>query len=96
LLVITGPPDTGRGESSAKPRRLNPIKLRQMKERCRDLEEEISRLEAGIAHTETALQTFVSAEETKRQSDALAQYRADLASSMAEWEELAQVLETNF
>src|SRR5215470_2585914 len=94
LLVITGPPGAEQGESPAKPRRLNPIKLRQLKERCRDLEEEIARLEAGIAHTETALQTFVSAEENKRQSDALAQYREDLKSSMAEWEELAQVLET--
>ena len=94
LLVITGPPGAEQGESPAKPRRLNPIKLRQMKERCRDLEEEIARLEAGIAHTESALQTFVSAEENRRQSDALAQYRADLASAMAEWEELAQVLET--
>jgi exonuclease VII small subunit len=65
-----------------------------MKERCHDLEEEIARLEAAIADAETALQTYVSAEETKRQSDALNQYRADLGACMAEWEELAQVLES--
>src|SRR5262249_30213461 len=70
-----------------------PIKLRQMKQRCHDLEEEIARLETAIADTETALQTFISAEETKRQSDALAQHRTDLAACMAEWEELATVLE---
>ena len=84
--------DSKKPESAQK--RLNPIKLRQMKERCHDLEEEVARLEAAIAVTETALQTYVSAEETKRQSDALSQYRADLASCIAEWEELAQVLET--
>jgi ATP-binding cassette subfamily F protein 3 len=83
-------------QSSAEPKqkRLNPIKLRQMKERCHDLEEEIARLEAAIADAETALQTYVSAEETKRQSDALNQYRADLGACMTEWEELAQVLES--
>lgn len=83
--------DSKKPESAQK--RLNPIKLRQMKERCHDLEEEVARLEAAIAVTETALQTYASAEETKRQSDALGQYRADLASCMAEWEELAQVLD---
>ncbi|HEY6253496.1 MAG TPA: ABC-F family ATP-binding cassette domain-containing protein [Candidatus Angelobacter sp.] len=92
LLVIEGP--AGQSMSASKPRRLNPIKLRQMKERCKDLEEEIVRLEAAIALSEAALQTFVSAEETKRQTDLLAQHRSDLAASMAEWEELAQVLET--
>ncbi|HEY6348037.1 MAG TPA: ABC-F family ATP-binding cassette domain-containing protein [Candidatus Angelobacter sp.] len=91
LLVIEGPSKPEQTES--RPRRLNPLKRRQMRERCKDLEEEITRLEAAIAISEAALQTFVSAEETKRQSDLLAQHRADLAASMAEWEKLAQVLE---
>jgi ATP-binding cassette subfamily F protein 3 len=81
--------------NDGQPKRLNPIKLRQMKERCQELEEEIARLEAGIAVTENALQNFVSVEETKRQSDALDLYRADLAARMAEWEELAGALEGN-
>ena len=76
-----------------KQKRLNPIKLRQMKEQCRDLEEQIARLETAIADAESALQTFVSAAETKRQSDSLAQHRIDLEACMAEWEELAQTLE---
>ena len=63
-------------------------------ERARQkLEEEIARLEAAIAVNESALQNFVSVEETKRQSDALEQHRSDLAARMAEWEELASVLE---
>jgi ATP-binding cassette, subfamily F, member 3 len=92
-LIITGPKPEA-SESAPGSRRLNPIKLRQMRERCHDLEEEIARLEAGIAHAETALQTFVSAEDTKSQSEALERHRADLAAAMREWEELAKVLET--
>jgi len=75
-------------------KRVNPIKLKQMKDRCQDLEKEIARLEAAIADEETALQTFVTAEETRRRSDALTQHRSDLTACMAEWEELAQMLET--
>src|SRR5205807_268289 len=55
----------------AKQKRLNPIKLKQMKERIQEVEEEIARLEAAIAVTETALLTFVSAPETQRQNDPL-------------------------
>jgi ATP-binding cassette, subfamily F, member 3 len=75
-------------------KRVNPIKLKQMKDRCQDLEKEIARFEAAIADEETALQTFVTAEETRRRSDALTQHRSDLTACMAEWEELAQMLET--
>ncbi len=64
-----------------------------MKERCREVEEEIVRLEAAIAGAETALQNFVSAEETQLQTELLARSRTDLAQCMAEWEELAHALE---
>src|SRR5262245_26150620 len=37
-------------------KRVNPIKLKQMKERCRELEDEITRLEAVIVQAESALQ----------------------------------------
>jgi ATP-binding cassette, subfamily F, member 3 len=87
-------PEQEQTTSDSRQKRLNPIKLRQMKERCQELEEEIARLETAIADAETALQSFVSVEETKRQSDALEQYRADLAARMQEWEELASMLET--
>src|SRR5437588_3899317 len=77
-----------------KQKRLNPIKLKHMKDRCRELEEEIARLEAAIAVTENALLTFVSAAETQRQNDLLIRYRKELEQTMAEWEEVAKVLET--
>jgi ATP-binding cassette subfamily F protein 3 len=80
-------------ESPPPLKRMNPLKLKQMRERCRELEEEISRLEAGIAATTNALQNFVSAEENKNQSAALEHYRKDLAARMTEWEGLAAELE---
>jgi len=78
----------------AEPRkRMNPIKLKQLQDRCQQLEADIAELEEGIADCERQLQSFVSAEETQRQSDLLARRRADLAALMAEWEELSHVLE---
>ena len=54
--------------SKATATRLNPIKLRQMKERRRAIEEEVTRLEVEIADYEAALGNFVNVEETKRMS----------------------------
>ncbi len=79
-------------EAEAKQKRINPLKLKQMQDRCQELEEEIARLEAAIGMTETALQNFVSAEETQRQSIELQRTKSDLEQRMAEWEELAQTL----
>ena len=53
-----------KSEPETKLKRLNPIKLKQMKERLVEVEEEIARLEAAITTAETALQNFVSVEET--------------------------------
>ncbi|HZD33378.1 MAG TPA: ABC-F family ATP-binding cassette domain-containing protein [Candidatus Angelobacter sp.] len=69
-------------------KRMNPIKLKQLQERCQELESEIARLEQEIAGCELELQSFVSVEETQRQTNLLAQWRVDLAAHMAEWEEL--------
>ena len=76
-------------------RRLNPIKLRQMKERRNEIEEEVTRLEAEIADYEAALGNFVSVEETKRLSDLLEARRNDLTALLSEWEDVAQTIELN-
>ena len=83
----TAPPDEN------KSKRLNPIKRKQMEERVKELEGEISRAETAIAECESALQTFVSADETTRVTQQLAGHRTALQSHMAEWEELAQALQ---
>jgi ATP-binding cassette subfamily F protein 3 len=79
--------------SETKQKRMNPIKLRQMKERVGEIEEEITKLEAGIAECEQALQTFVSAEETARLTQLLEARRNDLESLMKEWEEISSAIE---
>jgi len=76
-------------------KRMNPIKWKQLQDRCQQLEQEIANLEEGIADCELKLQSFVSAEETQRQVDLLGRHREDLAARMAEWEELSQALETS-
>jgi ATP-binding cassette subfamily F protein 3 len=83
----------GQAAPEAKQKRLNPIKLKQMRERLMEVEEEIARLEAAITTAETALQNFVSVEETQRQTDLLNRAKADLEQAMNEWEELSQTLE---
>jgi ATP-binding cassette subfamily F protein 3 len=75
--------------------RLNPIKLRQMKERRGEIEEEVTRLEAEIADYEMALSHFVSVEETARVAALLEARRADLNGLMSEWEEVSQAIEAN-
>jgi ATP-binding cassette subfamily F protein 3 len=71
-----------------RPRRLNPIKQKQMEERCAFLEEEVPRIEAAIAHTEEQLGVYVSAAETQRLTALAEELRAQLATLTAEWEEL--------
>ena len=83
------------GSPEPKQKRLNPIKLKQMKDRCQELEEEIARLEAAIAQAETALQNFVSVEETQRQTDLLDGSKSELEQRMTEWQELAETLEAH-
>ncbi len=75
-------------------KRLNPIKLKQMRERLVEVEEEIARLEAAITTAETALQNFVSVEETQRQTDLLERSREELQQRMSEWEEMSTLLES--
>ncbi len=75
--------------------RLNPIKLRQMKERHSAIEDEVTRLEVEIADYETALGNFVNVEETIRVTELLEARRADLESLMIEWEDVAESIEAN-
>jgi ATP-binding cassette subfamily F protein 3 len=77
----------------AKGKRLNPIKRKKMEDRIRALEAEISRAEAMIARCETALQNFVSAEQSQSQSEELHRHKTAHAAFLAEWEELSQSLQ---
>jgi ATP-binding cassette subfamily F protein 3 len=76
-------------------RRLNPLKLKQMKQRRHAIEDEVTRLEVEIADYEQALSNYKSAEETLRLTELLDARRADLQNLMAEWEQVAQAIEAN-
>ncbi|MGH9600176.1 MAG: ABC transporter ATP-binding protein, partial [Terracidiphilus sp.] len=68
-------------------RRMNPIKQKQMEERCAFLEQEVPRVEASLRHTEEQLGVYVSAEETQRLAALAEDLRAQLTVLTAEWEE---------
>jgi ATP-binding cassette subfamily F protein 3 len=74
-------------------RRLNPIKQKQMQDRCAFLEEEIPRIESAVAHSNEQLGIYVSASETERLAELAEELRGQLAALTAEWEELTAQLE---
>jgi ATP-binding cassette subfamily F protein 3 len=82
-------------QETSKAKRINPIKLKQMQDRAQELEDEITRLEEGIAECEAALLTFVSADQSKRLMDLQELRRGDLEKALAEWEEISSAIETN-
>ncbi len=84
---------SGDAAPAAKAKRLNPIKRKKMEDRIHDLEAKISRAETLIAQCETALQDFVSAEESQRQSQELDRQKTAHAAFIKEWENLSQSLQ---
>jgi ATP-binding cassette, subfamily F, member 3 len=87
------PGGNGSAPPALKQKKINPIKLREMEQRREQLEESIAGAEHDIAACEQALQVFVSAEESQRQTNLLEQRRQELADMMEEWEEVSQALE---
>jgi ATP-binding cassette subfamily F protein 3 len=80
--------------SKDKPKRLNPIKQKQMEDRCAFLEEEVPRIESALAHTEQQLGVYVSVEETQRLTKLAEDLRTQLTALTSEWEDLMMQLET--
>ncbi len=93
--VASGPSTVEAAEPAVKQKRLNPMKLEKMQERCRELETGISELESEIAQQEAALADFRSVEESMRRMEALERSRAELNGSLAEWEQLSAEIEAN-
>jgi ATP-binding cassette subfamily F protein 3 len=96
LAVSAQPSAAPEPEAAAKSdKRLNPMKVRRMKERLGSIEKEVGQLEAGIADYESALANFVSAEETRRIAELLEASRAELAALMGEWEEISHSIDAH-
>src|SRR5580693_4442704 len=76
-------------------KRLNPLKLKKMQDRCQELEQRIERTESEIAGYEAELANFVSTEETLRATNLLEQRRSELSKLLAEWEQVSQLVESH-
>ncbi len=79
--------------SAQRPRRLNPMKVKQLEQQAAELEETAARLEQEIAEIELSLQSFVSAEETRRRMELLETRRRELDQTLAAWEQVSLELE---
>jgi ATP-binding cassette subfamily F protein 3 len=80
--------------AASKPKRMNPIKRKQMEDRAKKLEDEIAALESAITARESSLVNFVSAEETARLTQELDQSRNELQERTTEWEKIGEELES--
>jgi ATP-binding cassette subfamily F protein 3 len=74
-------------------KRLNPIKLKKLKDRSQELEEQIAQVEAEIAQYERELGGFVNMEQTMRTTALLDQRRSGLERLVKEWEQVSGELE---
>jgi ATP-binding cassette subfamily F protein 3 len=90
----TGPlPKAPENPAAVKSKRLNPIRLQQMKDRCREIEEQVARLEAEIESHAQKLTHFRSAADSVRLAKSIEQGREEVARLMREWEDTAKVVE---
>jgi ATP-binding cassette subfamily F protein 3 len=78
----------------ANAKRINPLRLRHMQDRCQEIEGQIAATESDIAGYEQALANFVSTGETLRLTGLMETRRKDLSALLAEWEKVSQELET--
>ena len=78
---------------AAPAKRINPIKLKQMQDQAKQLEERIAELEADIQRAEMALSDFVGAQEAARLSSELDTQRTELEQAMSQWEQVTREIE---
>lgn len=76
-----------------KTKRLNPQRMKQLTDRCEEIEEEVARLEAKAIDIETALSNFRSVDETLRMTTELDQLRTRIDQLTQEWEQTQASIE---
>jgi ATP-binding cassette, subfamily F, member 3 len=91
--VELAPEPVAAAATSDPKKRTNPIKLKKLQDRMREVEQQVATLESEIAQHEAALADFKSMEETMRRSALVAERRKDLEARVAEWEGLSAELE---
>ena len=80
---------------AAKSKKINPLRLQEMNDRCREIEEQVARLEAEIEGYGLESAHFKSAEESVRLAKLIEEGREEIARLMREWEETTKVVEEN-
>jgi ATP-binding cassette subfamily F protein 3 len=80
--------------SEPPPKKINPVLVRKMERRRKELEEGIARCETEIAACEAELANFKSAEESIRLAKLLDERRTQLKEMMKEWEQASLALES--
>ncbi len=94
LAVAAPEPVAARAEpDGAGGKRVNPLKLKKLRDRLGEVEREVAAIESEIAQREAELAAFTSVEETMRLSDLVTSRRRDLEARLAEWERLSAELE---
>jgi len=79
--------------AAVKTKRLNPLRLQEMKDRCREIEERVARLETEIELYGQESAHFKSADESVRLAKLIENGREEITRLMREWEETAKVVE---
>jgi ATP-binding cassette subfamily F protein 3 len=74
-------------------RRMNPMKLKQMQDEAKQLEERIAELETRIQRSELGLSEFAGPEEAARLANLLEEQRAELEQAMTQWESVTAQIE---
>ena len=83
----------GLAADKAAAKRVNPMKLQKLKDRCSALEAHIASHEEEIARMEGELGDFKSTDETLRLTQLLDEKRASLEKLMADWEQVSAEIE---
>jgi ATP-binding cassette subfamily F protein 3 len=74
-------------------KRVNPMKLKKLQDRLREVEQQVASLESEIAQHEAAMADFKSVEETHRLSELVSTRQRELEARVAEWEQLSTAAE---
>jgi chaperonin cofactor prefoldin len=82
-------PSRDRQGAEAAGKKVNPMKVKKLRERMAEVELQVAALESEIAHHEAALGDFKSVEETTRLSDLVTTRRSELETRVKEWEGLS-------
>jgi ATP-binding cassette subfamily F protein 3 len=86
------PVESGQTKSAPANKRLNPMKAKQLEERCAAIEAEIEKLESEAAALDAQLMTQLMPDDARKIVDAAAIIRSAIEKLTAEWEEISEQL----